>query len=61
MPDPTEKVLEEIRNNGYEVALGTKGYQIHIIATDSDGWELEAIDNDTYLAALQIIEQIKNR
>ena len=61
MPDMTEQILDQIRDQGYQVALGTKGYQIHLVATDDLGFEIESVAHDTYEAACDVLQQIKDK
>lgn len=59
MSDPAEPILARIRELGYEVGLGTKGYQIHLVVKNEYGVEIDVVEKDTYVAALRALEEIE--
>lgn len=59
MSDPAEPILERIREHGYEVNVGTKGYQIHLVVKNEYGIEIDVVEDDTYVAAKKALEKIE--
>jgi len=58
--NPVERIFEEIRAMGYRVEAGTRGYSVHLVATDDEtGRTHEVVKADMGRAAMQLLELIR--
>ncbi len=55
--DPVEQILNQLRERGFTVEVGTRGYSIHIVATAPDGRVYEAVEADPLIAAQAVWDQ----